>query len=74
MSLPQLVMLVLLQWEGFRVLYRFGYGPLGKVGFLLSPGLAWTVPFYLGLLLRIYWIATKRQDDKMVSPEDDKSD
>ena len=74
MSLPQQVMLILIHWEGFRVFYRFGYGPLGKTGFLLSPGLAWAVPLFFCVLLKIYWLAMRRQDNIAMTPEEDKSD
>lgn len=53
MNAPQLLLLLFFHWLGFRVLYRFGYGPLGKIGFALSPGMAWSVPFYLALICRI---------------------
>lgn len=74
MSPFQIVALIAIHRAGFRVLYRFGYGPLGKIGFLLSPGLAWAVPFYLGLLLRLCCITAKRQDNEPTALAEDKSD
>lgn len=64
------------QWLGCRALYRFGYGPLGKRGFYLSPGMAWTFPAFHLMLGWILWTGDRGPRvglGKTINPPDRKS-